>query len=515
MLYDTIIVGGGTAGCVLAARLTEDSSHSVLLLEAGPDYADLSSLPDKLKYGLLTAADIIQSDHDWGFTGRASSLADDMGAPRGKVTGGSSAVNGQIFLRGIPEDFDAWAEAGHTEWSFDKILPFYRKLETDHDYQGEFHGGDGPVQVKRFPRKEWLPVQNAFYEACIGVGFPEAGDFNHPYASGVGACPLNNLDGIRYSTSVAYLNPARSRTNLTVQANALAHRLLFSGGRATGVEYSTDGALATAEGGNIILCAGPIGSPQLLMLSGIGPADQLTPLGIDVLRDAPGIGRNMRDHPGVGVAWNPGPDLVMDPELPRYQVLLRYTASDSSRRNDMQIFVSSFATDRVDRGGDGWTPVGIAIRPVLNLAQSEGGFQLTSADPEVQVALDYNLLGEEDDRRRMREAVRLSASLAEHHAYDAVAGDRLGPSDDILESDASLDKWMLENATTTHHICGTARMGASTDPAATTDQFGRVHGVRNLRIADLSIIPECVRANTNATAIMLGERISDFIQRGF
>src|SRR5438105_7576813 len=216
MAYDLIVVGAGSAGAILAARLSETPGRRVLLIEAGPDYAGLDGLPDKLRRGYITAADIMPSDHDWGYVGQPNSEAEPMAVPRGKVTGGSSAVNGEIFLRGIPEDFDAWAAQGNNLWSFSEILPFYRRLERDLDFGSDYHGQNGPIPVRRWPRADWLAPQTAFHAACLAAGFPDSPDHNAPGASGVGAIPLNTLDGMRYSTQVAYLQPARARPNLSI-----------------------------------------------------------------------------------------------------------------------------------------------------------------------------------------------------------------------------------------------------------------------------------------------------------
>jgi choline dehydrogenase len=513
MKYDVIIVGAGAAGSILAARLSEDARRSVLLIEAGPDYADLESLPDKLRYGLTTAADIMPSDHDWGFVGRATAQAEPMGVPRGKVTGGSSATNGQIFLRGIPEDYDGWAALGNSEWSFEKVLPFFRRLERDLDFHDGFHGAEGPIPVKRSPRDAWLPPQAAFVEACRAAGFPESPDHNAPHVSGVGPTPLNNLDGVRWSTSVAYLNPARQRPNLTVRPECLVHRVLFDGRRATGVALQSGGETATVSGNEIILSAGAIGSPHLLMLSGLGPAGQLRAAGIPLKADLPGVGQNLRDHPHVYALWRQRPGYPMDPDLPRYEVLLRYTAPGSPLRNDMQILMVSFATGRVDRGGDGLTPAGMVIQPVLNLAVGKGELRLQSADPTVQPALDFNFLEDPFDRRRLRDSLRLCLRLAEHAAFREILGPRLAPTGEALASDEALDAWMMREVSTTNHISGTCKMGPTADPMAVVDQHGRVHSVTGLRVADASIMPDCIRANTNATTMMIGERIADFIAR--
>jgi choline dehydrogenase len=514
MKYDVIIVGAGTAGSILAARLSEDSRRSVLLIEAGPDYPSLESLPAKLKYGYITAADITPGDHDWNFVARATAQAGPMGVPRGKVTGGSSAVNGEIFLRGIPEDFDVWAALGNTEWSFQKVLPFFCRLERDLDYRADFHGGEGPIPVRRFRREEWLPPQAAFHDACRAAGFPESPDHNAPNATGVGPIPLNTLDGVRWSTNVAYLNPSRHRSNLTLRPDCLVHRVLFDGNRAVGVVLQNGGETSTVEGGEIILSAGAIGSPHLLMLSGVGPADVVKSVGIPLRADLPGVGRNLRDHPHVYALWRPRPGYSMDPDLPRYQVALRYTVPGSHLRNDMQILMVSFATGRVDRGGDGRTPVGIVMQPVLNLSLGKGELRLQSADATRQPALDYNFLTDPFDRSRLREALHLCLELARHPAFEEILGARIAPSDEVLASDDALDEWMLREVSTTNHISGTCKMGPASDPAAVVDPYGRVHGLAGIRVADASIMPDCVRANTNATTMMIGERMAELMLRG-
>jgi choline dehydrogenase len=511
---DIIIVGAGSAGAILAARLSEDPHRSVLLIEAGPDYPDVATLPTKLRRGYATAADILPSDHDWGFVGRGTAESGPMAVWRGKVTGGSSAINGEIFLRGIPEDFDAWAARGNNRWRFAEVLPYYCKLERDLDMVAPYHGASGPVPVQRWPREAWLPPQRAFEAACRAAGFPLSPDHNAPDASGVGPLPLNTLDGIRYSTSIAYLSGARARPNLTILADCQVIRVLFSGKRATGVVAHQGGTTTTLLGDEIILSGGAVGSPHLLMLSGIGPAEDLRAAGVPVVVDRPGVGQNLRDHPHVYATWRPCSGYPMDPDQPRYQLALRYTVPGSSLRNDMQLLMTSFATDRVDRGGDGRTPVGITIQPVLNLARSSGRLTLQSADPAVQPAIDFNLLNDPSDRSRLRDALHLSLELARHPSFAHILGERLAPGDDDLASAAALDDWMRREVTHTNHIGGTCAMGPASEPLAVVDQSGRVHDCAQLRVVDLSIVPDCVRANTNATAMMIGERVADLIADG-
>ena len=514
MRYDTIIVGAGSAGAILATRLTQDPSRSVLLLEAGPDYPVLDSLPDKVRNGYTTSADITPSDHDWKFVATATDSAEPMQVPRGKITGGSSAVNGQIFLRGVPEDYDTWASRGNDEWGFERLLPYLRKLETDTDFHDDFHGTDGPIIARRFKTEELLPPQVGFMDACRDAGFQYCPDHNSPDATGVGPVPLNNPQGIRWSTNLGYLGQSRHRLNLTIRSECLVHRVLFDGKSATGVEVESGGERFTVEGDEIILSGGPVGSPHVLLLSGVGPADQLTSLGIPVVAELPGVGQNLRDHPVVFVAWRTKPDFPFDSDAPRYQVVLRYTAPGSDLRNDMQVIMFSFATQRVGRGGDGRTPIGISMLPVLNLALGSGELRLTSTDPHVQPFLNYNYLRDAFDRKRLRDAVRLCLRLGEHARFRDVIESRIAPTDEDLASDESLDEWMMREVTTGQHISGTCKMGPASDSMAVVDQYGGVHGLEGLRVADASIMPDCIRANTNVTAMMIGERVSDFIVEG-
>lgn len=513
MKYDFVIVGAGSAGAILATRLSENPKVSVLLLEAGSDYPDLEQIPPLVKYvSSAGTEELLRGPHAWQFVARATDQAPPMPVPRGKLTGGSSAINWAAFVRGMPSDYDSWAAAGLDRWSFKEVLPYFRKIEADPDFSGDFHGKNGPVKLHRFHKEDWGPIQHAFHNACLAEGFPYCPDHNSPDSSGVGSVP-RNVDGeVRYSTALAYLSQARHRLNLTIRANCLVHKVLFRKKRAVGLMVESGGEIFTVSGKEIILCAGAIGSPHILMLSGIGPAAQLKKAGIPIVQDLPGVGQNLRDHPKVSVVWRVKDEYKIDQATPTFSLCLRFTTPHSKLKNDMWISMStSYNKPVVDKSFQPDTSV-IQMMIGLALEESSGQLKLASSSPYIHPILDYNYLTASADRERFRDAVRLSVRLSQHKDLKKITGELINPTEHELASDDALDQWMLREVTTYSHVCGTCKMGPESDNMAVVDQFGRVRSIEGLRVVDASIMPDCVRAFINATVMMAGERMADLIK---
>ena len=496
--FDYVVIGAGSAGCVLAARLSENGARVLLLEAGGEDTKEELHVPPA--WPALWGTEV-----DWAYETTPQPGTGNLphNWPRGKVLGGSSSINAMVYLRGHRNDFDDWAAGGASGWDYEGVLPYFKKMETVEGKDPDYRGDSGPMHPKIAADPN--PLSEVFLDAAKELDYPLTDDFNGAVQEGAGWHELTIEDGRRQSTAVAYLHPAMDRPNLSVHTNALARRLTFDGKRCSGVEYERGGSVekATAEV-EVIVCGGAVNSPQLLLLSGVGPAAHLREVGIEVVHELPGVGENLHDHPLLGLVFEADGEIA--PGTANHaETSMLWRSDPSLPAPDMQfMFIHvPFHPPHLQAPPNSYT-FGIATVP-----DSRGWVRLASADPKAAPLINPNYLGEDSDARRLLLGIGKARELNATRPFSRW-GTREVLAGEHIQDEAGLRDFISRGTGTYYHPVGTCKIG--TDDAAVVDPELRVHGIEGLRVADASVLPTVVCVNTNAASIMIGEKAADLVR---